>query len=250
MAKQILIRADDLGYSEGVNYGLAKSVKDGIIRCVGVMPNMPSVQHGLDLLKGLDICYGQHTNICVGKPLTDPSKIPSLVQENGEFKTSRMYRQAEEDFVALDEVVLEIEAQYQAYLSLLGEKPRYFEAHAVMSGNLSRGLEIVAKRHGLAYLPLSFQKPVKFRGTVLYPFMESMEPDYDPFESLKRAALRNYKDGVCMFICHPGYLDDELLRTSSLTLARTKEVTMSCSKETHEWLLEKKIEVITYDNLK
>ena len=41
--KKILIRADDLGYSEGVNYGIAKSVKDGIIGSVGVMTNMPSV---------------------------------------------------------------------------------------------------------------------------------------------------------------------------------------------------------------
>ena len=26
---KILVRADDLGYSEGVNYGIAKSVKEG-----------------------------------------------------------------------------------------------------------------------------------------------------------------------------------------------------------------------------
>ena len=30
--KKILVRADDLGYSEGVNYGIAKSVKDGIFQ--------------------------------------------------------------------------------------------------------------------------------------------------------------------------------------------------------------------------
>ena len=32
--RKILVRADDLGYSEGVNYGIAKSVKDGIIKSV------------------------------------------------------------------------------------------------------------------------------------------------------------------------------------------------------------------------
>ena len=35
--KRILIRADDLGYSEAVNYGIAKRVKEGIIRPKGVM---------------------------------------------------------------------------------------------------------------------------------------------------------------------------------------------------------------------
>ena len=53
--KKILIRADDLGYSEGVNYGIAKSVKEGIIKSVGVMSNMPTVAHGLKLLEGVDM---------------------------------------------------------------------------------------------------------------------------------------------------------------------------------------------------
>ena len=56
--KKILVRADDLGYCEGVNYGIAKSVKDGIIRSVGLMPNMPDAEHGLKLLEGLPVCLG------------------------------------------------------------------------------------------------------------------------------------------------------------------------------------------------
>ena len=64
--KKLLIRADDLGFSEGTNYGIAKSVKDGIIRSVGLMPNMPAAQHGFELIRDCDVCLGQHTNICVG----------------------------------------------------------------------------------------------------------------------------------------------------------------------------------------
>ena len=48
--KQLLIRADDLGFSEATNYGIFKTVKDGIIRSVGLMPNMPSAQMGYDLI--------------------------------------------------------------------------------------------------------------------------------------------------------------------------------------------------------
>ena len=46
MAK-ILVRADDLGYSEAFNYGLARAVKSGIVRSVGVMPNMEWAEHGV-----------------------------------------------------------------------------------------------------------------------------------------------------------------------------------------------------------
>ena len=67
----------------------------------------------MELLAWEKVCVGQHTNICVGRPVTDPKRIPSLCQDNGLFKSSRVYRAAKEDFVVLDEVVLEIEAQYQ-----------------------------------------------------------------------------------------------------------------------------------------
>ena len=248
--RKILVRADDLGYCEAVNYGITKSVKDGIIRSVGVMTNMPSVQQGLDLLKGEDVCYGLHTNICLGKPLVEPSLIPSLVDENGNFKSSKVYRSAEEDFVVLDEVILEIEAQYNRFVELIGDKPHYFEGHAVASDNFFKGLEIVAKKHKCDYLPVSFFGPVKFRSTMLYSSMDSMKPEYNPIESLKKCALTDYPDnGVCMYVCHPGYVDAFLMKTSLLVEARALEVEMACSDEIKSWLKENDIEVITYDDL-
>ena len=80
---KLIMRADDLGFSDGVNYGIYKSVVDGVITSVGMMPNMASAKHGYELVKDLDIALGQHSNICVGKPLSDPKLIPSLVQKNG-----------------------------------------------------------------------------------------------------------------------------------------------------------------------
>lgn len=253
MSKRILIRADDLGYSEAVNYGIAKSVRDGIIRSVGVMPNMPAAKHGLSLLEGVPVCFGQHTNICVGRPLTDPARIPSLCQESGEFKPSSAYREAAkkgEDFVVLEEAVLEVEAQYHRFVELTGGQPGYFECHAVSSAHFFQALETVAKRYGLLYLKMSFSGPALFRHTKLYASMESMLPDYDPVKSLKDAAQRDYgPDGCCMFVCHPGYLDDYILRTSSLTIPRTKEVAMAIDPQVKAWLAENDVELVTYDDL-
>ena len=119
--KYLLIRADDLGYSEGVNYGIAATVAAGLVRSVGVMTNMPAAVHGLGLLHGHSLCLGQHTNICVGRPLTDPSCIPSLCTPEGEFKPSCAYREAAkagQDFVVLEEVIEEIEAQYRQFKSI------------------------------------------------------------------------------------------------------------------------------------
>lgn len=248
--KRLLIRADDLGYSEGINYGIAKSVKEGIIGSVGVMTNMPAVVHGLKLLKGTDVCFGQHTNICAGKPITNPSLIPSITNENGEFKSSKEYRQAKEDFVVLDEVILEIEAQYKRFVELIGEPPRYFEGHAVASTNFFKGLEIVAKKYGLKYSAFSMDgEPIKINNKNVYVSMNSMNLDYIPFESLKKTIENADEDEYHMFICHPGYLDGYILKHSSLTTPRPMEVDMVCDSNTRKWLKEYGVKLITYDDL-
>lgn len=248
--KKILVRADDLGYSEAINYGIAKTVTEGFIKSVGVMTNMPAVEQGLKLLEKETVCFGQHTNICVGKPLTDIERIPSITQPNGEFKSSKEYRNAKEDFVKLDEVILEIEAQYNRFVELTGRQPQYFEGHAVASSNFFKGLEIVAHKYGLKYCAMSLDGgPVRVGNTDLYVHMQSMKPEYEPFEELKKMVL-NAHEGACdMFVCHPGYLDAYILKTSSLTVPRVLEVEMVINRETRKWLEEQKAQLVTYDDL-
>lgn len=251
---QLILRADDVGYSEAVNYGIAKTVKEGLIGSVGLMPNMPSAAHGLALLEGTGVCIGQHTNICIGRPCADPARIPSLLDENGFLKSSRTYREAwkkGECFTVLEEMVLEIEAQYQRFVQLTGRQPQYFEGHAVMSKHLMQGLEIVAQRHGLKY---NNMYPGDETGTfggkpVAACPMLSMEPDYDPVQSLKDAVLHARIDMPNVFVCHPGYLDAYLLRSSSLTVNRTKEVEMLCDPAMRSWLEEHDVQLLRYSDL-
>lgn len=248
--KKIILRADDLGYSEGVNYGIVKSVKEGIIKSVGVMPNMPAVTHGLALLENIDVCLGQHTNICIGKPLTDPARIPSLVDEHGEFKSSKQYRSTKEDFVVLEEVILEIEAQYHRFVELTGKKPEYFEGHAVSSDNFFKGLEMVAEKYGLKYSGMSFGGDALTIGnTKVYIHMDSMKPEYDPYESLKTMVNQAHDHAVDMMICHPGYLDAYILKNSSLTMPRTQEVEMVCDPEIKQWLKDQDVQILSYRDL-
>ena len=107
---KLIMRADDLGFSEGVNYGIYKSVVDGVITSVGMMPNMASAKHGYELVKDLDIALGQHSNICVGKPFSDPKLIPSLVQKNGNFCSSKEIRARQLDTINVAECEIELEA--------------------------------------------------------------------------------------------------------------------------------------------
>lgn len=248
--KKLLVRADDLGYSEGVNYGIAKTVTDGIVRSVGLMTNMPAAEHGLHLLKGVTVCYGQHTNICVGTPLTDPQKIPSITTPAGQFKSSTEYRSAPKDFVNLDEVILEIEAQYERFVELTGRQPEYFEGHAVMSANFFKGLRIVAEHHKLKLCEIPFDgKPVTVGKTIVYGHIASMNQNRTPFQDLQKT-VKSAHEGACdVFICHPGYLDAYILKTSSLTIPRALEVEMACDPKTRTWLAQQPVKLVTYRDL-
>lgn len=248
---KILLRADDLGYSEAVNYGMAKSVLDGLINNVGVMVNMPATEHGVKLLEdATEVAFGLHTNISAGKPITDPKLIPSLVDEYGYFKSSKVYRNATKDFVVLEEVKVEIEAQYEKFLELFGRKPDYFEGHAVASQNFFKGLEQIADKYQLKYSGMSVgNEVIRVGDSDVKFYMGSVEEGYEPFTTLKQMVDASVEDVVSLMVLHPGYLDAYILKNSTLTYPRVLEVEMSIDPATDNWIKENNVQLVTYKEL-
>lgn len=248
--KKIIFRADDLGYSEAVNYGILKSIKDGCIKNVGFMTNMEASEHGIRLLKDSDVCLGQHINISAGKPICDPSKIPSLVTEEGMLKPSSMYRDAKEDIVVLDEVILEIEAQYFRFKELVGKEPAYFDGHALASGNFFKGLEYVAQKYHLKYSPFpdDIEKPVRIGKHEVYLHGGSSETK-NPKDTLMEIIEHAHEDACDMIVYHPGYLDAYIVKNSTLTMNRIWEIEMLCDPAIQDYLKKEQIQSITYDDL-
>lgn len=239
--KQLLIRADDIGYSYAVNLGIARSVHEGLVRSVGVMPNMPETARGYSWVADADIAVGQHTNVCLGTPCSDPAKIPSLVGPDGQFKNSREYRArfAEGvDFVNLDEAVIEVRAQLKRFREVVGRNPDYFEGHAVASRKLFEAIELVAKEEGLKYQPMQLDanELVRCGTTPVRMVMRSMTPNYGPAAAIRETVEEMGENETVVFVCHPGYLDQFILNTSSLTTDRTKEVDALISPELRTWL--------------
>lgn len=256
--KKIIVRADDLGYSKGINYGIFEAVSSGIINNVGVMVNMENTPHGVELLKNESISFGLHTNFSAGRPLTDPQKIPSLVESDGMFKSSKTYNAARKDFVNYEESIIEITAQYKAFLELFGKKPDYIDAHAIQSDNFYRALEHVANQYDLIYS--GFPKNIDIRdisrdeytlinGSKIYISMESMKPDYQPFDIFKNLIYENDLEKIHMMIFHPGYLDDYLMTHSSLLIPRTQEVEMLTNDNVKKIISEEKVKLVEFREL-
>lgn len=249
---KLIMRADDLGFSEAVNYGIYKAVKNGVITCVGMMTNMEAAQHGYELLKKADICIGQHTNICVGRPVTDPQLIPSLVQDNGEFCTSRDIRSRKEDTIVVKEAEIEIEAQLHRFRKITGKDPDYFEAHAVFSKNFFIALKNVAEKYGLFFenpiLDKQWEKEYGIKG---FGFAQlDGNGLYDPQQYMNEHLNCLKENDCCIAVFHPGYLDQYILEHSSFTKIRTMECEFLCSQWLKDWLMEYQVQLVNFKNYK
>ena len=223
---KLIMRADDLGFSEGVNYGIYKSVVDGVITSVGMMPNMASAKHGYE--------------------------IPSLVQKNGNFCSSKEIRARQVDTINVAECEIELEAQLAKFRAITGRDPDYFEGHAVFSNNFFIALKNVAQRNNLFFENPSLDKEwEKEFGITGLGFMSLDEHGlYDP-RTYMEEHLDIIKNNPCaVAIFHPGFLDQYILEHSSFTLIRPMECDFLCSDWLSEWLNKNKIELVNFKNYK
>lgn len=248
--KEILLRADDLGYTEGINLGIAKVVKSGKVQTVGLMVNLPYSKHGFELLQDMDSCLGLHVNISSGRPISDANRVSSLVDSDGLFKPSKEYNQATHDFINYDEVYEEVEAQYHFFKKLTGKSPEYIDAHAIQNQTFFKAIQDIAAKYHLLYIPmLSSTKDFLTINDKHFCFwMESMEENYDPHKTFEK--ICSMKRNVCeVMILHPGYIDDDLFAKSSLILPRVKEVQFVMNSEIDQLAKRHSVDFINFRKL-
>lgn len=247
---KLIMRADDLGISEAVNYGILKTLECGTITSVGLMSNMPAAKQGFDLVEPLAPCLGLHCNICLGTPVSRPEDIPSLVNESGQFYSSKEINHRQVDIISLEECEIELEAQLRRFQELTKRLPDYFEGHAVFSNNFIQALKNVAARHGLFLDMPGFDKDWEERtGIRALSFYQLDEQGlYDPkayfLQNLDKMKQNNCS--ICIF--HPGYLDQYLLTHSSYTLIRAMECDFLCSQWLQDFIKEHQVTLVDFTN--
>ena len=134
-----------------------------------------------------------------------------------------------EELIDFDEACIEIRAQHDRFVEIVGREPDYFEAHAVMSKKTLTERSRRLLRNWALRNRRRASTPRRLRrcgATDLRMVMHSMEPGYEPKDSIMRT-VREMADGeTVVFVCHPGYLDRFILENSSLTTDRTKRKSM------------------------
>ncbi len=88
MSKKLLIvNADDFGMSLPVSRGILKAAEYGIVRSTSAMTNGEGFASSMDELaaSGVKLDVGFHATLTWGRPISDPAKIPTLVDKEGNF---------------------------------------------------------------------------------------------------------------------------------------------------------------------
>jgi chitin disaccharide deacetylase len=84
--KNLIVNADDLGWTDGVNRGIVAAFRNGIVTSTSLLANGAAFAGGVEMARaarGLGV--GVHLNLSDGAPLADRETVTSLLNNEGEF---------------------------------------------------------------------------------------------------------------------------------------------------------------------
>lgn len=129
--KFLLVTAQDFGLSKGVNDGIIDAVLSGIVTGVSLLACGDYFEDAVIRVKDAPpVKVGLHFCLVAERPVLPPRDIPSIVDKNGKFKSSK-WRFLFSYFagrISLREVEAELEAQINK-AEAAGVKIEYFDSH-------------------------------------------------------------------------------------------------------------------------
>lgn len=268
--KKLLVQGDDFGFTKAVTYGIVDAIDHGILRNTGLFSNMPSAKLAASFMKDRPhVCFGIDFNIVSGPSVSDPKTIPHLVDETGEFIRSinrlqdPQFQTAEGRLAMFpfEETYQEIKAQYLRFIELTGKQPGYFHGHSLQHENYLAAIFKLSEETKIPYSQTSkegygFSSLFELKG-IMKKDPAKTKKEYNPLEQLNKNPLKDILDNQDYLLAsdyieiggHPGFVDDELMNLTTLTLERMKDHQMMTSQQIQQWIQEHDIELITYYDL-
>jgi len=253
--RNLIVNADDLGWTAGVNRGIAEAHRNGIVTSASLLANGQAFAEGVALARdagGLGL--GVHLNLNDGPPVAPHESVPSLVNDAGEFEggPDGLLLKIATRGLSLREVEVEWSAQISKVRDA-GIEPTHLDGHKhvhMLPGLFEIALRL-AKRHGIGAIRVSHEasslrsalstgerraavvlkQGVQARGLKLLArdAREQAEragiSSADHFCGIAQTGeltkegvarlLRNLPEGTTELMCHPGYADDALRKTAT-----------------------------------
>ena len=127
--RRLMVHADGYGFAPGINRAIEDVLPAGFVRGVSINANFPAVQDVPGLARRFPrLSLGIHLNLSVGRPVSNPREVPSLVNGAGEFWYREFPRKALLGQICARDVEREIDAQI-ARLQGLGITLSHWDSH-------------------------------------------------------------------------------------------------------------------------
>jgi chitin disaccharide deacetylase len=165
--KNLIVNADDLGWTEGVNRGIGEAHRNGIVTSASLLANGPAFPHAIELARGLpNLGVAVHLNLSDGAPLAGSQTMSNLILDSlGNFAggperlalkmataSSAMHR------LAVSDIESEWDLQIRRVRDV-GITPTHLDGHKhvhMLPGLFEIALRL-AKRHGIGAIRVSHE---------------------------------------------------------------------------------------------
>ncbi len=160
--RNLIVNADDLGWTEGVNRGIAEAHRNGIVTSASLLANGAAFASGVEMARttpGLGV--GVHLNLSDGEPVTEQELVTTLLNDKGELEgrpESLLLKLARRS-VSVKEIEQEWDAQIQKVRDS-GVEPTHLDGHRhvqMLPGLFEIALRL-AKKHGIAAVRISHEE--------------------------------------------------------------------------------------------
>jgi len=157
--KNLIVNADDLGWTTGVNRGIAEAHRGGIVTSTSLLANGPAFDDGVNVSRALPaVGIGVHLNLSDGAPVNGQRAVPSLVNEQGNFccGPEQVLLKLARRKLKLTEVEREWEEQIEK-IRAAGISPTHLDGHKhvhMLPGLFPIALKL-AKKFGIASIRIS-----------------------------------------------------------------------------------------------
>ena len=267
--RTLVVNADDLGLTVGVNDGIFAAHDGGILTSASLMATAPATANAIRRLRSHPaLGIGVHLTLVDGTPLLPPDRLPTLVRDDGRFHASwRPFIVAcLLGRVSMADVERELTAQIE-YVIAQGITPTHLDSHkhvhlfppvfdvvVRLAHRFHISVVRVPNERTLADLPLldmarRAYSLARSRGIATPRFLGRAMTGVMTADALAKA-LRRLPAGHTELMVHPGYVDDALRQLPTRLLeSRETEVALLTSSTTAQIVLDEDLHLVSHDLL-
>jgi predicted glycoside hydrolase/deacetylase ChbG (UPF0249 family) len=160
--KNLIVNADDLGWTEGVNRGIAEAHRKGLVTSTSLLANGPAFTSALDVARvNPELGVGVHLNLSDGPPSAPPKDVRGLIDKGGNLAggpEALLLRIASRS-LSVEEVEREWDAQIRRVRDA-GIAPSHLDGHKhvhMLPGLFEIAVRL-AKKHGVRAIRVSHEE--------------------------------------------------------------------------------------------